>query len=68
MAVASPSSLHIVEEHHHHSWKEKQSAQLLTLLGLGFVTVYTMGYYRPILVGHNDSSIAIVLSRSTNIA
>ncbi len=33
--------------------------QLPTWLGLGFVTVYTMGYCRPILAGCDDSSIVI---------
>ncbi len=34
--------------------------QLPTWLGLGFVTAYTTGYCRPILAGHDDSSIIIV--------
>ncbi len=33
--------------------------QLPTWLGLAFVTAYTMGYRRPILAGHDDSSIVI---------
>ncbi len=33
--------------------------QLPTWLGLGFVTAYTTGYRRPILAGHDDSSIVI---------
>jgi hypothetical protein len=60
MAVASPSSLHILEEHRHRSWKERQSASPATnWLGLGFVTACTMGYCHPILAGRDDSSIVI---------
>ena len=39
--------------------RDEGSVQLPTWLGLGFVTVYTRGYHRPILAGHDDSSIVI---------
>jgi hypothetical protein len=37
--------------------------RLPTWLGLGFVTVYTMGCRRPILAGRDDSSIIIAFHR-----
>jgi hypothetical protein len=56
----SPSSLHIVEEHRHCSWKERQSASPANnLAGTGLCDAYTMGYCHPILAGRDDSSIVI---------
>ncbi len=40
--------------------------QLPTWLGMGFVTVYTTGYSRPILAGSDDSSIVIVCHRGAS--
>ena len=60
MAVALPSSLHIVEEHQHCFWKERQSASPATNLAwTGLHDAYSTGYCRLILAGRDDSSIVI---------
>ncbi len=40
--------------------RDEVPVQLPTWLGIGFVTAYTTGYFRPILAGHDDSSIVII--------
>jgi hypothetical protein len=60
MAVALPSSLHIIEEHQHRSWKERQSASPATnLAGTGLCDCIYHGVLPSILAGCDDSSIVI---------
>ena len=62
MTVVSPSSLHIVEEHQHCSWKERRSASPATnLVGAGLCDCVYQGVSpSEILAGRDDSSMVIV--------